>query len=55
MGIVELWKLLGPSEKQFTLEQLSETTNEKRDGKGLRVAIDVAIWTFQAKASVCGE
>lgn len=55
MGIVELWKLLGPSERQFTLEQLSENTSERRDGKGLRVAIDVAIWTFQAKASVCGD
>lgn len=55
MGIVDLWKLISPSERKYTLEQLSIDAETKRKGQGLRVAIDVAIWAFQARSSVVGE
>lgn len=53
MGILDLWKLVGDSEKKFSLEQISSFSNKR--GKILRVAIDVALWTFQARSSVVGE
>lgn len=53
MGIVDLWKLIADSERKFSLEQISNFSEKK--GKGLRVAIDVALWAFQARASVVGE
>lgn len=55
MGIVDLWKTVSSGEKKYTLEQISNDTEKKRDGKGLRVAIDVALWSFQARSSVVGE
>jgi hypothetical protein len=55
MGVVDLWKVISQSEQKFTLEQLSNDTEKKKKGKGLRVAIDVALWTFQARSSVVGE
>jgi hypothetical protein len=53
MGVVDLWKLIADSERKFSLEQTSNFSEKK--GKGLRVAIDVALWAFQARASVVGE
>lgn len=53
MGITDLWKLLEQSERRFSLEQLSSYAN--KNGKSLRVAIDVALWSFQVRASVVGE
>jgi predicted RNA-binding protein Jag len=55
MGIQELWKVIGHSGKEFTLEQLASNQFNKNQGKGLRVAIDTALWIFQAKSSVVGE
>jgi hypothetical protein len=55
MGIVDLWKTINSGETKFTLEQISNDTEKKREGKGLRVAIDVALWSFQARSSVAGE
>jgi hypothetical protein len=55
MGIVDLWKIVHPGEKKYTLEQIANDRSVKKSGMGLRVAIDVALWTFQARASVVGE
>ncbi|KAG0951017.1 hypothetical protein G6F57_001705 [Rhizopus arrhizus] len=55
MGIQELWKVIGHSGKEFTLEQLASNQFNKKQGKGLRVAIDTALWIFQAKSSVVGD
>ncbi|KAI8973354.1 PIN domain-like protein [Mycotypha africana] len=56
MGIADLWKLLAPSEKSITLEELANDYHSKHRGKrGLRVAIDVALWIFQSRASVVGD
>lgn len=54
MGVVDLWKLIADSEKKYSLEQISNW-NESKKERGLRVAIDVALWTFQARASIVGE
>lgn len=53
MGVADFWRLIADSEKKFSLEQISNSSEKK--GKGLRVAIDVALWTFQARSSVVGE
>ncbi|KAI9281147.1 PIN domain-like protein [Sporodiniella umbellata] len=52
MGISELWKLIDPGHKQFSLEQIASDQFNKKKGKGLRVAIDIALWIFQVKTSV---
>ena len=53
MGIKDLWEVIEPAEKQFTLEELAGD-RAQRDG-GLRIAVDVAIWTFQARSSKGGR
>ncbi|KAI7907556.1 PIN domain-like protein [Cokeromyces recurvatus] len=55
MGISELWRIISPGGKKFTLEQLSYDRSLKSNGKGLRVAIDVALWVFQARSSTVGD
>jgi hypothetical protein len=55
MGIIDLWKIVHPGEKKYTLEQIANDRSVKKNGMGLRIAIDVALWTFQARASVVGE
>lgn len=54
MGIQELWKIVDVAERTFTLEQLANNQEEKKK-QGLRVAIDVALWIFQARSSIVGE
>lgn len=54
MGITSLWKLINSSERKLSLEQLAYEVHSK-NGCGLRVAIDVALWVFQSKSSVVGE
>ncbi|KAI9473920.1 MAG: PIN domain-like protein [Benjaminiella poitrasii] len=55
MGISELWKIISPSEKKFTLEELAHNRISKSNGKSLRVAIDVALWSFQSRSSTVGD
>lgn len=55
MGIAELWKLIDIGERKFSLEQLANNQEEKRRGKILRAAIDVALWIFQVRSSIVGE
>ncbi|KAK4519461.1 uncharacterized protein ATC70_009697 [Mucor velutinosus] len=54
MGIHKLWNVLSAGEKKLTLEELSHETHQKQ-GSGLRVAIDVALWVFQSRSSVVGD
>ncbi|KAG2217245.1 hypothetical protein INT45_012193 [Circinella minor] len=55
MGIKDLWEVIEPSEKQYTLEEIASDRAQRSDKHQLRIAIDVALWTFQASSSKGGR
>ena len=55
MGIKDLWEVIEPSGKQYTLEEIASDRAQRSDKHQLRIAIDVALWTFQASSSKGGR
>lgn len=50
MGISQLWQILEGGKRRYSLEELASESKTR-----LRVAIDVAIWGFQARAHNSGD
>ena len=55
MGIKDLWEVIEPSGKQYTLEEIASDRAQRSDKHQLRIAIDVALWSFQACSSKGGR
>ncbi|KAI9278304.1 PIN domain-like protein [Phascolomyces articulosus] len=55
MGIKDLWEVIEPAERQYTLEEIAADRAQRSDEHQLRIAIDVALWTFQARSSKGGR
>ncbi|KAI8147198.1 PIN domain-like protein [Fennellomyces sp. T-0311] len=53
MGIKDLWEVIEPAERQYTLEELAGDREQRSNA--LRIAVDIAIWTFHARSSKGGR
>lgn len=55
MGIKDLWEVIDPAERKFSLEELATHCLKRRGASDLRIAIDVALWAFQARSAKGGK
>ncbi|KAG0167322.1 hypothetical protein DFQ28_005181 [Apophysomyces sp. BC1034] len=55
MGVQHLWDVIGTSEKRFSLEEIANDRFHRKTNRGLRMAIDVAVWTFQVRSGQGGS
>ena len=55
MGVSKLWEVIDPAKRSYSLEELSADRTQRDNRHELYIAIDIALWGFQANSSKGGR
>ncbi|CDH57368.1 pin domain-like partial [Lichtheimia corymbifera JMRC:FSU:9682] len=55
MGVTKLWEVIDPAKRSYTLEEISADRANRDNRHQLFIAIDIALWTYQANSSKGGR
>ncbi|CDS04155.1 hypothetical protein LRAMOSA07110 [Lichtheimia ramosa] len=55
MGVSKLWEVIDPAKRSYTLEEISADRTNRDSRHQLFIAIDIALWVFQANSAKGGR